>query len=319
MKIPVLIDTDPGVDDFFALVLAAQSELFEIRAITPVAGNVCYEHVTQNALDIAAYLGLEKARVAKGCTGPMLGALRVADHVHGESGLGPVQLPRAHRPFDDKKAWDVLYEEAVKAEGKLQVIAIGPLTNIATALLLYPELKKSIAHLTIMGGSAKYGNSSPYGEFNIWVDPYAAKLVMESGIPITLLGLDTTHQCELEPEDLARMVGIESALHPVVDQLADFMVAQAQGWGGKPVIHDALAVASLIDEQVVRFKDCHVSVETRSPYTFGQTVIGTPEQAGKPANARVAYWADKERFIEDMKKAIGAYSKGGAHLCSQSI
>ena len=111
--------------------------------------------------------------------------------VHGESGLGPVQLPRAGRPFDDKKAWDVLYEEAVKAEGKLQVIAIGPLTNIATALLLYPELKKSIAHLTIMGGSAKYGNSSPYGEFNIWVDPYAAKLVMESGIPITLLGLDT--------------------------------------------------------------------------------------------------------------------------------
>ena len=321
--IPVILDVDPGVDDALAIILALQCKDLDVRGITACFGNRQLWRTLRNALQLVELMGRD-IPVAKGASEPLCKPLREYDGpddhlIHGLEGLGPVVLPAPTHHEVELPAPDFIAELLRQSDEPITLIPVGPLTNIATALLLYPELKKSIAHLTIMGGSAKYGNSSPYGEFNIWVDPYAAKLVMESGIPITLLGLDTTHQCELEPEDLARMVGIESALHPVVDQLADFMVAQAKGWGGKPVIHDALAVASLMDEQVVRFKDCHVSVETRSPYTFGQTVIGTPEQAGKPANARVAYWADKERFIEDMKKAIGAYSKGGAHLCSQSI
>ena len=177
-NIPIIIDTDPGVDDFIAIMLANSCDKLDIRALTAVAGNQTLEKTVKNSLNIAELLKMD-TRIAKGAEKPLNIDLMVADHVHGDSGLGPVVLKDSLRELDKDYAWDVIYQEAIKAEGKLQIIAIGPLTNIAIALMKYADLYKHIDKIVIMGGSTGIGNVRPYSEFNIWADPFAADVVFK--------------------------------------------------------------------------------------------------------------------------------------------
>ncbi len=299
-KRPIIIDTDPGCDDFFAIMMAAAYEGFDIRAITTVAGNAVVDVTTRNALDIAKLLGI-KTRIAKGAGSAMMHPFdEPAAFVHGLNGIGQVVLPRSEQKVDEMKAWDVIYDEACKADGQLELIPVGPLTNVAIALLKYPDLKDKIKRITIMGGSTTIGNCLPYSEANIFHDPYAAHLVFTSGIPLVMAGLDITLTALVPTDDIMKMS--EDIKNKAV---RDTVVQLAKIRGNEP-FHDVVAVASVIKEDIAEYKDYNVEIEYKSPLTYGRTIVDTTFTTGKAPNCRVMTGynveAHKTMFADMMRK-----------------
>lgn len=307
-KIPIIIDTDPGVDDFIAIMLANSCNRLDIKALTAVAGNQTLEKTAKNALDTAEFLGID-TRIAKGARSPLNKELIVADHVHGDSGLGPIVLKASSKDFDKDYAWDVIYQEAIKAEGKLQIIAIGPLTNIAIALMKYQDLYKHIDKIVIMGGSTGVGNVRPYGEFNIWTDPFAADVVFKSGAPITMVGLNVTMETVLTPDLVNEIKAVDSKLTGEISQLLDYMANTYKGFGYDFVaVHDALAVACVIAPEVLECKDYYVTIETRGRLNEGRTVVDLDRSHRDNAlNASVAIKGDTDKFVEMLKNMMKYY------------
>ena len=312
-KIPVVIDADPGIDDFFAFMVAKASNCLDIKAITAVEGNIEQSITSRNALDIASLLNID-ARVARGATNPLISPLRTAGAIHGDNGLGGAVLPKSDKDFDDKWAWDVIYEEAVKAQGKLRIIAIGPLTNVAIALMKYPDLKDMLSGITIMGGSAGWGNISPYAEFNIFVDPHAAAIVFKSGVMIDMVGLNATMQCVFTAEEYKEIFAgctLEKQLEKMFTHLSD--ACKKFGLPGASM-HDALAIACVFAPEVLEFKRSYVAVEYTSPLAMGQTVI-TSNNFNRFANqaadnCNVAMNANRDRFRKVLVDTA-AYFSGG--------
>ena len=307
-NIPIIIDTDPGVDDFIAIMLANSCDKLDIRALTAVAGNQTLEKTVKNSLNIAELLKMD-TRIAKGAEKPLNIDLMVADHVHGDSGLGPVVLKDSLRELDKDYAWDVIYQEAIKAEGKLQIIAIGPLTNIAIALMKYADLYKHIDKIVIMGGSTGIGNVRPYSEFNIWADPFAADVVFKSGVPITMVGLNVTMETVLTPELVNEIKAVDSKLSKEMSQLLSHMANTYKGFGYDFVaVHDALAVACVIDPKLLEYKDYYVTIETRSSLNSGRTVVDLDRShRDKKLNASVAIKGDIDKFVEMLKNMTRYY------------
>lgn len=304
IKIPVIIDTDPGVDDFLALMLANSSDKLDIRGVCAVGGNQILEKTSKNALDIAEFIGLE-APIAKGAAKALNRPMENASQVHGDSGIGDVILPSSTKNFDTRYAWDLIYDEAKILEGRLQIIAVGPLTNIAIALLKYPDLHKMIDRIVLMGGSATTGNRMPYSEFNIWGDPMAADIVFKSRIDIVMVGLNATHQTMLNEDDIEKLKKVPSKFSDEIGSLLDGMLKVYKGFGHEgAVIHDALAVAYVINEDVLECRDYYVAIETRSGLNYGRTVVDIDNSHRDRANnTSVAMEVDVALFkkmIEDM-------------------
>ena len=292
---PIIIDTDPGIDDFFAIIIANACKAFDIRAITPVSGNQDYSKVVQNALDIVDFLGMN-CPVTKGAEKPLIIKGETSPQAHGETGLGFTKLPRSNRKQSKEWAWDAIYREAKSNPGKLHIIAIGPLTNIAIAILKYPELTHLIGKLTIMGGSANFGNHSPYGEFNIWVDPHAAAVVFRSGIKIKMFGLDGNATCKLSKQEFDEILAYDFKLKKEFQSIIDFIFDRDNKFYAEgPVIHDAITVASLVDDTIMEFTECYTDVETKSSSSFGRTVVDVRNTWGKEPNSLVAVKGDKEK------------------------
>ena len=296
-KIPVIIDTDPGIDDLTAILLANSCEKFDIKAITAVSGNVEYQKVCKNALDIADFLNID-CRVGKGAARPLLVEPVFGHDIHGNSGLGTVVLPDAKREFDPKPAWDIIYEEAVAAEGKLVIFAIGPLTNIALALLKYPDLAGLIDHIYSMGGSAGAGNKMPYGEFNYVVDPHAAEILFKSGIDFTMVGLDACHYATCGVELFDRLSKADSKVARVLKDLSKHYLSLNSAIGDKQTftLFDAITVAVAIDPTMLQAEYHNISCELKSPMTFGQSVVDFYDKTGKPNKCRVARTIDKQKY-----------------------
>ena len=201
-KRPYIIDCDTGTDDAIAIIAALYSDEVEVKAVTSVNGNVEHKYVCQNNLDLMEYLG-QTVPVAKGAVQPFRdNGLHSSDGTHGKTGLGDLTLPRAqHSAFDPRIASQLIHEIAVEEKGELELLVIGPMTNIAIALLQYPDLPGLIKHIWFMGGAAVGGNVNTTAEFNIWVDPEAAHVVMGSGIPMTMVGLDVTLKAAMVEAD----------------------------------------------------------------------------------------------------------------------
>ncbi|MEG1929294.1 MAG: nucleoside hydrolase [Niameybacter sp.] len=302
MHRPVIIDTDPGVDDFIALMLAKQSDRLEIRGVTTVAGNLPLEIFTQNALNIIDFLDLH-VPVAKGASKPLKRQQESAEAFHGKGGLGGVVLPISQNRYVLQPAWDFIDEQARQAEGRLELIALGPLTNVATALLKYPDLKKRLKCITFMGGSTGGGNRTPYAEFNIWADPEAAQIVWESGIPLRMVGLDITLKGVLKAQDIQDVLRLEHPYTLVLRYLLEFL-QQVNARVGQDFVplHDALAVASVIDAQLLDYTlGCGI-VETESEVYRGRTIVRKPllENRQQP-NVWVGLDVDREQFIHLLK------------------
>ena len=306
-KRKIIIDCDPGIDDALAIFMAFASDKVEVLGITTVAGNVGIDHVTRNALSLITLAGTQ-VPVCRGASGPFLIPRKEGAHVHGQNGVGDVALPKPAFDVDSRRAADFINETAEALNGELELVTIGPLTNIAAALGMYPGLAKKIGRIIMMGGAAGFGNITPAAEFNIYADPHAAAAVFQSGIPIDMYGLDVTNRALISEEEMASLRATGKTI-PVIccDMLrtyADFY--ESVGFSGL-ALHDPFAMAGLIDESLVEFKDCYVQVETQGELTRGKTVVDVFGVNSNKPNCRVAMELDREGFIAMMSELLISY------------
>jgi len=299
MKIPCIMDCDPGHDDAIALILAYGSTKIDIRAVTTTAGNQTLEKTTNNALRIMTFLGAG-IPVAAGCAKPLFRDLIIAPEVHGESGLDGPDLPEPAFEAEPVHAVELMAETVRNCEEKITIVPTGALTNVALFLLTYPELKERIERISLMGGACWGGNWTAAAEFNILVDPEAARVVFESGIPITMSGLDVTHKAFITDEDRERFRQIGTKTAVMVAELLDFFAKfhdENFEFGGSP-LHDPCAVAWLIAPEIFTGRDCHVDIETSGKLTTGSTVVDFYNVLKKEKNATVLFDIDREKFVE---------------------
>ena len=310
--IPCILDCDPGHDDALALLLAAAAPQLDLRAITTVAGNGTIEHVTLNARRVCTLAGIGDVPLAAGAARPLRRALDVAADVHGASALDGPPLPEPGVALDERPADELIATVAAGAAEPVTLIATGPLTNVAVLLERHPQVAGRLREIVVMGGSTERGNRTPYGEFNIWADPEAADAVLSSGIPVTMVGLNLTHQALATPDVVARLAGLGTALGRTAAAWMTWFGDRYQRiWGlPGPPVHDACAVALVVDRSLVRLTETFVAVETRGEWTRGATVVDLHDRLGREPNAHVALDLDVERFWELMIGAIG--SLGGA-------
>jgi inosine-uridine nucleoside N-ribohydrolase len=298
---PILLDCDPGHDDAVAILLAAgRPDAVDLRAVTTVAGNAELQKVTLNARRVLTLAGVTDVPIAAGAAGPRRGDLITALEVHGESGLDGAELPEPAMALDPREA-----VELMAARGPATVAATGPLTNVAALLEHSPQ---TVQEIVWMGGSTGRGNTRPYAEFNALVDPEAAEIVFASGLPLTMVGLNLTHQAQATPEVIDRLRAVGNpAARATIGWLSFFAdtYRTVYGFAGPPV-HDACALALLIDPSLVRSVDAFVAIETEGRWTRGATVVDLHGRLGRPPNARIAMELDVARFWDVVVDAVAA-------------
>jgi inosine-uridine nucleoside N-ribohydrolase len=274
----VIIDTDPGVDDAVALLLAMRSPELKIEAITAVAGNVPLELTLPNALRMVEIAGRTDIPVAGGAKAPLVRRLVTAAYAHGENGLGGAVFPEPKIKPVAEPAAELIRRIVRKYPGEVTLIPVGPLTNVAAALNSDSELAGMVKGVHLMGGSLSGGNITPAAEFNIYVDPEAARIVFQSGIPITMVGLDVTRKTSLTEEHVRELEAGQNAVSQAAAKIARNAIEHnhKQGYLVGPNMHDSLAVASFIDPTIVQWKDYYVDVETSGELTAGETVGYSP-------------------------------------------
>ena len=301
MALPVILDCDPGHDDAIALILALASPELKVLAVTTSAGNQTQEKTLNNALRILTLLGRDDIPVAAGAPKPLMRELIIADNVHGESGLDGPTLPDPAFAPQAMTALELMVKCLHESPEPVTLVPTGPLTNIALLLAAHPELKPNIARIVLMGGAAGAGNWTPAAEFNIYVDPEAADMVFKAGIPITMCGLDVTHEAQVMDEDIARMRAIANPVAQCVAGLLDFFMIYHRdpkwGFAGAP-LHDPCTIAWLLAPELFHGVECRVDIETRGEHTVGMTVVDRYGLTGKPANALVLLGLDRPGFID---------------------
>ena len=298
MAVPILLDCDPGHDDAVALLLAAGNDAIDLLGVTTVAGNCSLALATLNAQRVAALAGLDGVPIAAGAAGPLRGELVTAPDIHGETGLDGYDLWTGEAPLDPRPALALMADVLEAAAEPVTLVPTGPLTNVAELLTDRPDLRERIREIVFMGGSTGRGNTTPAAEFNIAVDPEAAAIVMESGLPLTMIGLNLTHQARATPEVLQRIQAVPGEPARAVAGWMAFFGATYQRVHGElaPPVHDPCTVALLIDPALMRCVDTFVAVETEGRWTRGATVVDLNERLGEPHNARVALELDAPRF-----------------------
>jgi len=305
----IILDVDPGHDDAVAILLAAKSEKIDLRGITVVAGNQVLEKTLQNTLNICSFAGITDIPIYSGMGEPLVREQVIAQDIHGDTGLDGPKFPEPEIEAEAQHAVDFIIEEALKADGDLILIPTGPLTNIAMAFKKAPEIKENIQEIVLMGGAYGTGNETASAEFNIFVDPEAAKIVFESGLPITMAGLDLTHQAKAYPDVLDRIRALDNEVGDlVVEMLKFFGDTYFEVFGFEaPPLHDVCAVAKVIDDQVFTTEKMRVDVEVNSRLTYGRTVCDFNNKSDKPANAEVALELDQDRFWDILIENLAKY------------
>jgi purine nucleosidase len=299
---PIIIDSDPGQDDAVAILLALASPELEILGITAVAGNVPLSLTEVNARKICELAGHTEVKVYAGAIRPMLRNLVTAEHVHGRTGLdGPV-LPDPKMKLEKQHAVDFIIETLMECPaGTVTLCVLGPMTNIGLALVREPRIASRIKRIVAMGGGFfEGGNVTPTAEFNIYVDPQAARLVFESGIPITLIPLDCTHQALTTKARVEKFRAMKNKTGPATAQLLDFFERfdeQKYGTDGGP-LHDPCVIAWLLQPELFTSRDVNVAIECESELTMGMTVIDWWRVTDRKANATVCRGISAEGFFE---------------------
>jgi inosine-uridine nucleoside N-ribohydrolase len=274
----VIIDTDPGVDDALALLLAMRSPELKIEAITPVAGNVPLELTLPNALRMVEIAGRTDFPVAAGAKAPLMRRLVTAAYVHGENGLAGAVFPDPKIKPITEPAPAFIRRIVRRYPHEVTLITIGPLTNIATALNEDAEIAGLVKNLVMMGGSLSGGNVTPAAEFNIYVDPEAARIVFQSGIPITMVGLDVTRKTALSEDHVRQLEAGQNPVSQAAAKIARSAIHnyRKQGFSVDPHMHDSLAIAAFLNPSLLKFEDYYVDVETAGELTAGETLGYSP-------------------------------------------
>jgi inosine-uridine nucleoside N-ribohydrolase len=296
---------DPGHDDAVAIMLACGAPALDLLAVTTVAGNVPLEKTTRNALSVLSLVGRPDIPVAAGAAAPLVRPLRTAEDIHGESGLEGPEIPEASFEPDERGATRLMADAVRGSPGPVTLVPVGPLTNVALFLREHPELKDRIAHISLMGGSIGLGNTTPAAEFNVYVDPEAAREVFESGLPVTMSGLDVTHQAGAGPaeRETLRTLG---RVGSVVAELLEFFAATYESIYGfdAPPLHDAVAVAAVLEPRLLETRPMRVDVECESELTRGETVCDFYGVTGRRPNAEVGVRLDREGFFDLLYRSL---------------
>jgi non-specific riboncleoside hydrolase len=298
---PIIIDTDPGIDDAVAIAIALFSEELDVKLITTVAGNVSLPKVTYNALRLLKFLKKE-VPVAAGCSGPLIRKLHDASNVHGASGMDGYNFedPDDHLLMK-QHAVNAMYDTIMKSDEKITLVPIAPMTNIALLLKLYPEVKDKIEEIVFMGGSATRGNMGVMSEFNVTIDPEAAKIVFDSGIPLVMAGLDVGWKALVYPEDSNKI--------RIMNKTGEMMYALFQNYRGGSMktglkMYDSCAMAYLLCPEMYSVVETYVDVELNGSMTSGCTVVDLKGYLKQPANAKVCMDINEEIFKTWFLKAI---------------
>jgi inosine-uridine nucleoside N-ribohydrolase len=274
-----------------------------------VAGNQTLEKTLLNARRVCSVAGSRDVPIAAGSERPRIRRQVVAGDIHGESGLdGPAFGPPTV-PLDPRHGADVIIEAAHAHPGELCLIAVGPLTNVAVALHRDPSIAPKIRRIALMGGAIYLGNTTPAAEFNIYADPEAAHVVFESGVPITMVPLETTHRAAADEAVIARIELIDTPVAALSVELLRYFAATYErvfGFGAPPV-HDPCAVVAILAPGVLMKRPMHVSVEMRGEHTYGRTVCDVHGVTGRPANAEVSVDMDVGAFWDLMIGALATY------------
>jgi purine nucleosidase len=301
----IILDCDPGHDDAMAILLAHGNPEIELLAITTVAGNQTLDKTSLNARRVCTVAGIH-VPVAAGCDRPLTRELKTAGYIHGESGLDGPAFGEPTVPLDPRHAVDLIIELLMTSRGDITLVPTGPLTNIAMAVRKEPRIVPKVQEVILMGGAYTRGNTTPAAEFNIYVDPEAAAIVFTAGWPLTMVGLDLTHQALATPAVLQRLGALGTPVANIAVQLMEFFRETYRRNAGfdSPPVHDPCAVARVIDAHVMQCVDALVTIETRGEFTSGMTVTDFSGRLGQK-NARVATKLDVDRFWDLMVDAIG--------------
>lgn len=298
---PIIIDTDPGQDDAVAILLALASPELEVLGITAVAGNVPLSLTSRNARMLLELANRRDVPVFAGAIRPMVRPLVTAEYIHGKTGLDGPDLPEPTLALTPGDAVDFIIRTLrERAAGTVTLCPLGPLTNIALALVRAPDIASRIAQIVLMGGGCfEGGNITPAAEFNIHVDPHAAEVVFKSGVPIVMMPLDVTHQVLTTPARIAALRAVGNRSSEVVAQMLEFFerfdVAKYGSDGGP--LHDPCVIAYLLRPDLFGGRHINVEIETRSELTMGMTVADWWGVTGRPANAMFMRQVDADGFF----------------------
>ena len=301
MSRKIIIDTDPGQDDAVAILLAlASPEELDVLGIVAVAGNVGLAQNAINARKVVELSGRTDIPVYAGCSRPMRRHLVTAEHVHGETGLNGPDLPDPTIPLQAQHGVDYIIETLMNAEPKtITLCTLGPLTNIAMALVKQPAIAERIQEIVMMGGAYfEVGNITPAAEFNIYVDPEAADVVMRCGAPITVLSLDVTHMIQSTPARLKAIKALGNQSGEAVHAMLTFSETfdlEKYSWDGAP-LHDPTVIAYLLQPELFEGRHCNVTIETASELTMGMTVADFWHVTGRSYNATWIRTGDADGF-----------------------
>jgi purine nucleosidase len=312
----IIIDCDPGQDDAIAILLAlASPEEIETLALTAVAGNVPLALTQRNARQLVELAGNATVPVHAGCTRPLSRVLETAEYVHGETGLNGVSLPEPARPLAPAHAVDAIVDLVMQApEGSVTLCALGPLTNVAMAMLKEPGLAPRLKEIVLMGGAIGLGNVTPAAEFNIYVDPEAASVVFGSGVPLTMVGLDVTHQVLVTPERLERFKALGGPLgeaaHGMLAFFNRFDIARYQAAGAP--LHDPCVIGYLLRPDLFRGRTCKVEIETEGR-SAGRTNVHWWPRGPQEPNANVIGEVDAAGLFELLFERLARLPTAQAH------
>lgn len=308
-KRKIIIDTDPGQDDAVAILLALASPELDVVGITAVAGNVPLRLTEKNALKICELAGRRDVKVFSGAIRPLVRQLVTAEHVHGKTGLDGPNLPEPTMKLQEQHAVDFIVETLMREEpGEITLCPLGPLTNVALALIREPRIAPRIKEIVLMGGGFfEGGNVTPTAEFNIYVDPHAADVVFRSGVPIVVMPLDVTHKALTTAKRVEAFRKMGSKVGDATAALLDFFERfdeEKYGTDGGP-LHDPCVIAYLLKPDLFKGRHCNVSVETASDLTMGMTVIDWWGVTDRPKNATVMRDIDSDGFFALLTERLG--------------
>ncbi len=310
--LPIIIDCDPGQDDAVNLLLAyASRDEFDILGVTAVAGNVPLEMTQRNARIISELAGADDIRVYAGCARPLVRELVTAHEVHGPTGIDGVEIFEPKIPLQPGHAVDFIVNTLRHAaDDSVTLVPTGPLTNIAMALIKAPAIASKIREIVLMGGAMREGgNTSPSAEFNIFVDPHAAHVVMGCERPITMIGLDATHQVLCSPARIEPIKALGGASAGAVYRMLAFFNkhdTEKYDSNGAP-LHDPCTMAYLINPQLFKTKKCNVEIETESPLTMGHTAVDFWRVTNRRHNINWVYAVDADGFFALLTERLARY------------
>lgn len=308
MRRKIILDCDPGHDDAVAILLAGNNPMFDLIGITVESGNQTLTKTGRNALNLVQYLELD-VPVCLGAVNPIIKEVEVCEAIHGESGLDGFDFPELKIGYDKRHAIDFIIEEVLKSDNKVTIVTTGPMTNVALAIRKSPEILGNIEEFVLMGGSYQNGNVTPAAEFNIYCDPEAAYIVFNSGLKVTMVGLDVTRQVLVLPEVLDQMEKINNKASDLFVKLMRVFNENQQrvfGFEGAP-LHDPLTLAYLIDPSVLDLVHVHCDIDISHGTSYGRTNCDMFHYLEQAKNTFVAKNVDVSKFWAIIERAIKRY------------